>query len=457
LNDDMHKVEWVGIPPRGALAAGLGALSVALEGKGTVEARVFSTADGKAPPRSVGDGVPWLWVSAKAVAESAATEAVLRGAYEVVALDEPGAAEKVLSRLRELFAAEPPLGDAPSVIAESPAARELLAHLARAARTSMPVLLTGETGTGKEVAARLIHAWSARSQGTFVPINCAAIPNEMMEGELFGYAKGAFSGAVKDYDGLMMAASGGTVFLDEIDDTPHPLQAKLLRVLEDRVVSRLGESIWRKADFRILAATNRDLRKLIDSGAFGADLFERLAIVAIHLPPLRERAADIPALVQHFITRYYRDEPSALRRTQVKAVTPAALKALERYAWPGNIRELRNVIFGSLVYKRAGDELILSDLPKRILRGGPEQAPQGLVDASAVTRQLNDGTLNLRREIEALERAAVSAALARTGGNAARAAALLGEVGRGNSSDPGGTLRSMMKRLGLGRPARPVR
>ena len=170
----------------------------------------------------------------------------------------------------------------------------------------MPVLLTGETGTGKEVAARLLHAWSERRAARFVPINCAAIPNELMEGELFGYAKGAFSGAMRGYDGRWSRRpTGGTVFLDEIDDTPHALQVKLLRVLEDRVVTRLGENAWRKVDFRIVAATNRDLRSSSSAGCFGADLYERLAIVQ-HRPAAAARAAGRTwrTLVVHWIERF---------------------------------------------------------------------------------------------------------------------------------------------------------
>ena len=163
-----------------------------------------------------------------------------------------------------------PLDPFDRLLGESAQARAMRAFGRRAASVSATVLLTGETGTGKEVVARLIHTWSPRRAKQFVPINCAAIPNELMEAELFGYARGAVSGAVHAYDGLLMAAEGGTVFLDEIDDTPLPVQVKLLRVLEDRTVSRLGESSWRQVDFRVVAATNRDLRPLIAEGRFGA-------------------------------------------------------------------------------------------------------------------------------------------------------------------------------------------
>ena len=216
----------------------------------------------------------------------------------------------------------PPAAEA--LVSESGVSRAVIAQAARVAATSMPVLLTGETGTGKEIMARVIHAWSPRRQKQFVPINCAAIPNELMEAELFGYARGAFSGAVQRYDGQLMAAAGGTVFLDEIDDTPLETQVKLLRVLEDRVVSRLGENTWHEVDFRLLAATNRDLRPLIEAGLFGADLYERLAIVTIHLAPLRERLDDLPALARHFMARFAREQG----REPVLDIRADALRAL---------------------------------------------------------------------------------------------------------------------------------
>jgi transcriptional regulator with PAS, ATPase and Fis domain len=316
----------------------------------------------------------------------------------------------------------------------------------------MPVLLTGETGTGKEVAARLLHAWSARP-GRFVPINCAAIPNELMEGELFGYARGAFSGAVRGHEGLVSAATGGTVFLDEIDDTPHSLQVKLLRVLEDRVVTRLGDTTPRTVDFRLVAATNRDLHPLIEAGSFGADLYERLAIVSIELPPLRERREDIPRLVEHFIERFYREEPAAADRGRVLTVSPEAMEALAGYRWPGNVRELRNAVFGALVGKRAGTELLLSDLPRRLL-GVRAGDGRGVIDIAALERAVGTGGFDLRAEKERLERLAVEQALSRARGNAARAAELLGVVGRGEATDPGGTVRAMMRRLGIARGVR---
>ena len=169
----------------------------------------------------------------------------------------------------------------------------------------------------------------------------------------------------------------------------------------------------------------------------------------MQLPPLRERLEDLPAMIGHFIERFYREEPSALLRAEVKHVSPEALAALRGYPWPGNIRELRNVVFGALVYKRAGDELLLSDLPKRILRRGEEKTEDGVVNVRALEHRLDLGELNLRHELENLERLALTAALERTQGNATQAARMLGEVGRGSSRDPGGTVRAMMRRLGL--------
>jgi transcriptional regulator with PAS, ATPase and Fis domain len=445
----MDGIDWQGAPPRGAVLQLLGSLELAPGPLPKAALRVVSTRDAAVPVP--GGELRWLWLSAAALPPAAQEEAALRGAYDSISLAAPFALERLRARLCELktFSRELPIAESESFVGKSAAARRLLAQIAQAARTSQPVLLTGETGTGKEVAAQLIHSRSSRARGRFVPINCAAIPNELMEGELFGYAKGAFSGAVRDYEGLVSAAAGGSVFLDEIDDTPHPLQVKLLRVLEDRKVSRLGENSPRQVDFRILAATNRDLRKLVADGAFGDDLYERLAVLSIQLPPLRERAEDLPELAQHLFARFYREEPAAAQRGRVHAISPEALRALVAYPWPGNIRELRNVLFGMLVAKRAGDELLLSDLPRRVLRREGPQAAPGLTTRAAVEARLDAGALDLRREVELLERTALAAALDRAGGSATRAARLLGTIGRGRSSDPAGTVRAMIRRLGL--------
>ena len=408
------------------------------------ELRVFVHA--KPPVRAPRS--PWLWVAPREVDPRLAAEAVLAGAYDAVAGDDT-LADTIQRRLAELRVQVAPGTPPEGYVARSAAAKRVLADLDRAAHTSFAVLLTGETGTGKDLAARYLHARSGRS-GELVPINCAAIPNELIEGELFGYVRGAFSGAVADYDGLIRAAVGGTVFLDEVDDTPKTLQIKLLRVLEDRVVSRLGENAWRRVDFRIIAATNRDLVDLVRRGEFGGDLYQRLAIVRIELPPLRERSEDLPELCAHLIERFYREEPAAPHR--VTRICPSTHAALLRYPWPGNVRELRNVLFHALVRKLGGDELLLSDLPEHVVRGRPEDdatAAASLFDRDALTRLIDDGRMNLRAIRDDLERTALSLALAKAGGSPARAARYLGEVGRGTSQDPAGTVRAMMRRLGI--------
>ncbi len=443
-------VQWKGPPPPPDLRAKLAArgfdLTSANPGSAVVLVYTAREAD-PPPPQEVSS--PWLWLTKRSVTQARAIEAIRRGAYDVLSLESKDAVAQIERRLKEIVSIPPFRGRTGLFVGRSKSSQRVLEKVARAAETSMPVLLTGETGTGKEVCARLIHEWSGRRTRRFVPINCAAIPNELMEAELFGYARGAFSGASQRYEGLLVAAEGGTVFLDEIDDTPLSLQVKLLRVLQDRVVSRLGENEWHEVDFRIIAATNRDLPRLIEAGLFGADLYERLAIVSIQLPRLRERLEDLEELVAYFLAKYYRDEPDGARRGRVRQVSPRAFEALRSYAWPGNVRELRNVLYEALVYKLAGEELLLSDLPKRVLgqERSPDAAESGLVDRAAIARRIDAGTMNLRRLVDEVERAAIEEALARAAGSPTKAARLLGEVGRGRSSDPGGTVRAMQKRL----------
>ncbi len=399
------------------------------------------------PPR----GSSWIWLSSEALGDDAALEAARRGAYDALSIREPEASARLLERLRELTEPEPPPPDMAGVIGDSAAARRLLQQVWRAARSTMPVLLTGETGTGKEVMAGLIHRWSGRA-GPYLPINCAAIPDELMESELFGHMRGAFSGAIATVDGKLLAAKGGTVFLDEIEDTPLSTQAKLLRVLEDGEVTRVGETASRTADFRLIAASNRDLLKLVGEARFGRDFYERLAIVRIELPSLTERRDDIPAFVHHFIGRFYQRQ-GGRPEGAVRDVSARALAALARLPWPGNIRELRNVVYQALVQKRSGSELLLSDL-RPVLQAQASRAvadAESVTSAHAVRARIEAGHFNLREAVTALEREALSVALERAGGRPGQAATLLGEVGRGRSTDPGGTVRAMMKRLGMAR------
>ncbi len=440
----MPTVTWQGGEPPRAVDAALKAATIQVTRVAGVSLQagpliVFSEKP-RIPP--VKQRVLWIWLCRDRVPDARATEAVLQGAYAVISLADATAPAELVTRVQELLTPDPAATPPSDIVMKSAAARRAMIRAARVAATAMPVLLVGETGTGKEVMARLIHSWSARARQPWVAINCAAIPNELMEAELFGYARGAFSGAVQRYDGQLMAASGGTVFLDEIHETPLETQVKLLRVLEDRIVNRLGENAWHEVDFRLIAATNRDLRALIDAGLFGADLYERLAIVTIRLAPLRERLEDLPSLAEHFLAKFAKEQS----RPKLIGISAAAMRALTAYPWPGNIRELRNVIYETLVFKRAGVELLLSDLPRRILRRG-QAARESMVDRAALARKIESGSMNLKAEVHALHRVAIEEALSRAGGNAAEAARLLGEVGRGVARDPGGTLRAMIRRL----------
>ncbi|MEL6712944.1 MAG: sigma-54 dependent transcriptional regulator, partial [Planctomycetota bacterium] len=250
--------------------------------------------------------------------------------------------------------------------------------LARVAPTIATVLVLGESGTGKELIARAIHTNSERAGGHFVAVNCAALTEGLIESELFGHVKGAFTGAVSDKEGRVAYADGGTLFLDEIGDMPLSTQAKLLRVLEAREVVQVGGNEPRKVDIRLVAATNRDLREMVAAREFREDLFHRLQVVEINLPPLRERAGDVPLLVDHFIAEF-----RELHGRDVNGITPEARALLSRYPWPGNVRELRNAI-ENMVLLAAGTTLEVDDVPESVRRadgrapsGGDAPAPNG--------------------------------------------------------------------------------
>ncbi len=229
-----------------------------------------------------------------------------------------------------------------------------------AAASNATVLVTGETGTGKELAARTIHERSGRKNGPMVKVNCSALPESLLESELFGHAKGAFTGAIKDKVGRFELADGGTLFLDEIGDVSPYIQVKLLRFLQEREYERVGESVTRRANVRIIAATNRDLRRLVQQGSFREDLFYRLKVFPIHLPPLRERKDDVGLLIAHFIGKFNKQTGKSLSGLSAEA----ALTMMD-YCWPGNIRELENAIEHAFVTCRAG-EIGIFDLPLEI-------------------------------------------------------------------------------------------
>jgi len=293
------------------------------------------------------------------------------------------------------------------LIGRAPAIQRLQVFLERVAASPSTVLLLGESGTGKELAAGLIHALSPRASRPFVAVNCAAIPESLLESELFGHEKGAFTGAVSQHDGVFVRAHTGTLFMDEIGELSPGAQARLLRVLEARTLTRVGGAREIAIDVRLVAATHRDLRQMVAEGRFREDLLYRLSVIQTQLPALRERREDIPLLVQHFL----RALGERLGR-RVEQASPAALEVLGRYRWPGNVRELRNVIERALVL---GDSarLELDDLPPELLHAAPVAASSP--GASVTVRPLVE-----------LEREAIAAALTATGGNKARAAALLG-------------------------------
>jgi len=289
------------------------------------------------------------------------------------------------------------------LIGDSPIMRDLSRTLSRIAAVNSTVLLQGESGTGKELAARALHDLSPRAQGPFVPVNCASMSPELMEIELFGHAKGAFTGATKARDGLFYYAQGGTLFLDEVADLPQPLQAMLLRALEDRMIRPVGSEKLLPVNVRIIAATNRSLAKVVTAGTFRKDLYYRLQVVDITLPPLRQHKEDIAELVRHFV-----DQLAPLLGVEPLRISAADLAYLMQYDWPGNVRELRNLIERSL---------ILGALNVSALYSLGQSA-----DAAPVHRLTDGGTTDLH----ALEKQHILSILDAVHGDKTRAAQLLG-------------------------------
>src|SRR5438128_2535654 len=351
--------------------------------------------------------------------EEAALAAMKEGAYDYI--PKPFRPDEVVLTLRKAEEREglgrtiatlrAQLDSSPAaraLIAESEAMRQALEVVARVAEHKTTVLITGGRGTGKEVIAQAIHRASPRAGGPFVAVNCAAIPDTLLESELFGYVKGAFTGATGDRPGLFEQADGGTLLLDEIGELPLPLQAKLLRVLQESEIRRVGDQKTRRVDVRVLAATARDLAADATAGRFRHDLFDRLNVVTIHLPPLAERREDIAPLAQHFATQVAR------RLGRPVALTEAAVAWLREQPWPGNVRSLEHAI------ERAA---VLSD--KEILeptdfRKEPLPAPRSQGGAQGA------GSGTLRAAVEAAEREAITAALGAAGGNRREAAKRLG-------------------------------
>ena len=301
------------------------------------------------------------------------------------------------------------------VVCESRAMRDLLDLATRVARHSTTVLITGESGTGKEVLARAIHRMSPRSEQGFTAINCAAIPEHLLESELFGHVRGAFTGATADRAGLFELAHEGTLLLDEIGDLPLDLQAKLLRVLEESEIRRVGGRESKKVDVRVLAATAKPLEAAVERGEFRADLYYRLNVVHLHLPPLRERPDDVPALLTHFARQ------AATRLGHPVSITPSALDALTHHSWPGNVRELRNAVERAAVLGTGGP-LEPRDFALANGNGNGNGASHG----NGAFTPATGGSLELKTQVEAVERHAIQRALEASGGNRRQAASLLG-------------------------------
>ena len=367
--------------------------------------------------------------------EDAAIAAMQEGAYDYI--PKPFRPDEVILTLRKaeerehlrrtvasLTAQLDGVAAARGVVAQSPAMRAAFDLVGRVADRPTTVLITGESGTGKEVIARAVHRASPRAARSFVAVNCAAIPENLLESELFGHVRGAFTGATADRPGLFEQADGGTLLLDEIGELPLPLQAKLLRALQEGEIRRVGDARTRKVDVRLLAATARDLAAEAAAGRFREDLFYRLNVVTIHLPPLRQRPEDIAPLARHFVGEMAR------RFGRPLALAPDAVAWLEQQPWPGNVRQLENAI------ERAA---VLSDratLEPADFRSEPRPAPR-----SAKGGEQGAESGSLRDAVEAAERAAIRAALTAAHGNRKAAADSLGVSLR--------TLFYKMSRLGI--------
>jgi two-component system response regulator AtoC len=361
-------------------------------------------------------GVPVILMSAHGTTDLA-IEAIERGAYDYLA--KPFQPSELLLMLRKTQErerlrranqllqrdVERAVGDRP-IVAASQSMIDLLELLERTAAYKTTTLLTGESGTGKEVLARAIHAQSPRRDEPFVPVNCGAIPENLLESELFGHVKGAFTGASRARRGLFAEANRGSIFLDEIGELPLPLQVKLLRVLQEEEIRPVGDSKAHSIDVRVIAATARDLEREIAEGRFREDLFYRLNVVRLHVPALRERREDIPLLVDHFLARFR----EALGKP-VRAITDDALDRLTRYRWAGNVRELENVMERAVILAD-GDRVTVSCLPESIVQAFEENAEGG-------------SDFSLKRARRAFEAGMIRRALQATDGNRTHAAKLL--------------------------------
>jgi two-component system nitrogen regulation response regulator GlnG len=363
--------------------------------------------------------IPVIFVTLTQSAD-AAIEAMQQGAYDY--LFEPLDLQQLHRLVREaldvarrmrhpaVVAETPPDPDVEgAIVGTCPAMREVYKAIGRIAGQNVPVLITGESGTGKELVARAIYQHGPRARGPFLSLNCAAIPETLLESELFGHEQGAFTGADRRRIGKFEQCHGGTLFLDEVGDMPLAMQAKVLRVLQDQTFERIGGAETVRTDVRLIAATHRDLKTWSEAGTFRPDLYYRLSVFTIHLPPLRERADDLRLLVQLFVRRFARE----LSR-DVREVAPDTLERLRNYSWPGNIRELQSVLKQALL-RATGTELLPAFLPDDLPQDQCGAPPR----ASAV-----GGTAGTT--LAEIEREAIQSCLLRTGGNRQQTAGILG-------------------------------
>jgi two-component system, NtrC family, nitrogen regulation response regulator NtrX len=371
--------------------------------------------------KAVNDGLPVIIVSGHGTTPTA-VEAIKKGALDFI--DKPFSRDRIdltvrnvlnQSRLKdENRSLKQALEARYQMIGESPTLRRVMDAIRRAAPTNATVLIQGESGVGKELVARMIHRNSLRSRERFVQVNCAAIPDDLIESELFGHEKGSFTGATEKQIGKFEQADHGTIFLDEIGDMSLKTQAKVLRVLQEGEVERLGSARTIKVDVRVIAATNKNLEDEIEQGHFREDLFFRLAVIPISVPPLRERMDDIPALVKHFTDLFSREH-----NLRPKRVSPAALDVLQRYRWKGNIRELRNTI-ERLVIMTPGDEIGVHELPDSLrVDRSARAADNKSTDAGAA-----GGTLREFKEVA--ERKFLVEKLRENGWNISKTAEIIG-------------------------------
>ena len=299
------------------------------------------------------------------------------------------------------------------LIGRSRAMEQVMDLVMRVARTRTNILILGKSGTGKELVARAIHDHSERSRGPFLVINCGAIPENLLESELFGHRRGAFTGAMADKDGLFKAAAGGSVFLDEVGELPTAMQVKLLRVLQERQVKPIGDVRETPIDVRVISATNRDLAAEVKAGRFREDLYYRLNVISIELPPLRDRPGDIPLLAYHFLSKF-----AAEQGKTIEEIEPEALMLLQRHTYQGNVRELENLLERAVALEES-ERITVSALPPHIRVSA---APPPIIEAGA---DLPENGVDLDKSVDALERRLISQALQRTGGQKTEASKLL--------------------------------